>query len=92
MQSFGLKGDRVARFLGRKTPENEAKVAILEHFNYFLEKLFMKNTIKSENLIYIVNINFSCFYFKKLLLRNVIKSKNRPYGGFRGAEGAAKMF
>ena len=65
LQSFGLTGDRVARFSGRKMPENEAKVAILENFNdFFLEKLFIKNAIKSENLIYRININFSCFYLK----------------------------
>ena len=39
LQSFGLTGDRVARFSGRKMPENEAKVAILENFNDFFGKI-----------------------------------------------------
>ena len=35
---------------GRKMPEFGAKGAVLENFSNFLEKLFLKNAIKSKNL------------------------------------------
>ena len=41
---------RVVSFSGI-SPKNGAEAAVLENFSDFMEKLFLKNEIKSKNLV-----------------------------------------
>ena len=63
-----------------------AKGAVLENFSDFSENLFLKNEIKSKNLVYGVENFFRVFFSKKLLLKTAIKTKLGVYRGLPPAE------